>query len=90
MLFSSVRWDLSFITGTNIAYLLGKYDKPHLKDLVMEKFRVRMAGVNPISDNEEWKVKVIKEIFLLKGYLKIEIYIPHLEEIFILSIVCTD
>lgn len=70
MLFSSVRWDLSSIRGTNIAYLLGKYDKPHLKDLVMEKFRVRMAGVNPISDNEEWKVKVIKEISFTKRVLE--------------------
>ena len=69
--------------------MLGKYDKPHLKDLVMEKFRVRKARVNPISENEEWKIEVIKEISLIrKGYLETEFDIPHLEEI--LSVVCTD
>ena len=77
------------MTGNNITYLLDKYDKPNLKDLIMEKFRVRKARVNPISEDEEWKVKVIEEISLiLKGYLEMEFDIPHLEEI--LSVVCTD
>ena len=89
MLFSSVRGNLSSMTGNNITYLLDKYDKPNLKDLIMEKFRVRKARVNPISEDEEWKVKVIEEISLiLKGYLEMEFDIPHLEEI--LSVVCTD
>ena len=89
LLFNSVRGNLSSMTGSNITYLLGKYSKPCLKDLIMEKFRVGRARVNPISETEVWKVKMIEEISLiLKGHLEMEFDTPHLEEV--LRAICTN
>ena len=39
LLFSSVKGDLSYMTGNNITYLQDKYDKLHLSYLVREKIQ---------------------------------------------------
>ena len=77
------------MTGNNITYLQAKYDKPHLKDLVRDKSKIRNARVNSLAENEDWKVKLIQEIsLLLKEQLEIEFDNFHLEEM--LRFVCID
>ena len=55
----------------------------------MEKSRLKRSRVNPLSESETWKVKLIEEVSLtLSGHLEMEFDSSHLEEI--LTFICTE
>ena len=73
-------------TGNNIQYLL---DKCNMENLVKEMSRLGKKRINPLTENETWKAKLIEEIAqILKGQVNIEFDNTNLEEI--LTFVCTD
>ena len=89
MLFNSIRRNIGSQTGNNIQYLLDKYNKEHLDDLIKEKSRLVNRRINELPENETWKARIIEEIaIILKGQLNMEFDNTHLEEI--LTFVCTD
>ena len=84
-----VSSDLGSQTGQNIQLLCDKYSKQSLGQLIADKTTIKKARVSPLSENEEWKLKIIEEVSLiLKGQLDNEFDDePLLEEI--LEFVCT-
>ena len=46
------------------------YENDELSSLIQSKFEIKRTRVNPLLDNEDWKINVIKELSLIKsGFL---------------------
>ena len=60
-------------TGRNISYLQDKYEVDSLKDLIVKKQGIKKQRVNPLEDEENWKIEIIQELSLCRrGCLDIE------------------
>ena len=81
--------DLGSQTGQNIKFLQNNYSELSMDQLVADKHIIKKARVSPLSENEEWKLKLIEEVsLLLKGQLESDFDDqPLLEEI--LDFICT-
>ena len=90
LLFNSCISDLGSQTGQNVDFLLQKYSKMNLADLVTDKNCIKKSRVVVLSENEKWKLNIIEEVSLMrKGHLEVtEIDDKMLEEI--LDYVCTE
>ena len=62
----SCSQDHSSQTGQNISYLLSKYGKLSVKDLILEKSTVKNTDVYPLHRDEYWKITIIEEISLVR------------------------
>ena len=70
LLFNCSRTDLSSQTGQNIQFLCDKYSKQSLGQLTAARTSIKKARVSPLSENENWKLKLIEEVsMILKGQL---------------------
>ena len=88
VIFSSCSSNLATNTGQNISFLLKKHDKNTIKELINDKNYLKKAKVNPIEENENWKLKLIEDIILLKKvHVELEFDENDLDEI--LDYVCT-
>ena len=88
LLFNSCSSDLGSQTGQNLQFLLQKYFKRNLADLITNKSSIKKSTVSPISETEKWKLTLIEELSLvLKGQLEAEFDDKMLEDI--LEHVCT-
>ena len=66
--------DLSSLTGQNLAFLLLKYKKNFIKNLILDKCIIKNAGVYPLQSEENWKMNIIEEICLIKlDFLEINV-----------------
>ena len=89
MIFNSCRSNLSSKTGQNIGYLMAKYKVESLNDLVRVKSSIKNSRVYTITDEERWKISLMKEITLAKkGLIDVEFEDDNLEAI--LEYICTD
>ena len=74
MLFNICKQDLSSNTGQNIAYLLSTYDYKNLMDLIKNKHLIKKNRLNPLENDEEWKIQLIEELSLTKlGFLDMDL-----------------
>ena len=82
LLFSSCSTDLGSKTGQNIEYLLKKNRKQSLHHLILDRYTLKKAKIYPISEEEHWKLTIIKELSLIqKGHLETEFDDKYLIEI---------
>ena len=89
LLFDTIRCDLGSQTGQNLQFLFEKYSKASVKNLIGDKNQIKKAKVAPVSENEEWKLKLIEEVCLVqRGLLEAEFDEAMLQEI--LEFVCTS
>jgi hypothetical protein len=90
LLFNSCISDLGSQTGQNVDFLLQKYCKRNLADLVADKNCIKKSRVVALSETEKWKLTIIEEVSLMrKGHLEVtEFDDKMLEEI--LDYVCTE
>ena len=52
-----------------------------MKDLILEKSTVKNAHVYPIQRNEDWKIRIIEEISLVRlDLLEVNFDLDNLEE----------
>ena len=80
--------DIGSQTGQNINYLLQKYSKQTLTELVNDRNIGKKTIVTPISETESWKLKIIEEVSLVrKGQLEADFDDLMLDEI--LDYICT-
>ena len=69
-------------TGQNVKFLLNEYDFNEISELFENKHMIKKARVNPLLENENWKVQVIEEICLVKlVFLTTDLEINILEDI---------
>ena len=88
-LFNLCKSDQSSNTGQNITYLLKLYEISDLNTLISKKHIVKSNRVNPISEDEKWKLEMIKEICKSKmGFLETDVEKNDLETM--LEIICTE
>ena len=88
LLFNLCSPDIGSQTGQNINYLLQKYSKQTLTELVNDRNIVKKTIVTPISETESWKLKIIEEVSLVrKGKLEADFNDLMLDEI--LDYICT-
>ena len=57
--------DLGSLTGQNLNYLLQKYNKDSIADLMLDKNTLKKARVYQLSENEHWKTNIIEELSLI-------------------------
>ena len=89
IIFSVVKSDLSTMTGQNLNFLLVKYNMPSTESMLSRRCEVKWSRVNPLEEEDNWKVTLIEEICLAKkDFIDINFCEEDLEEI--LKFVCTD
>ena len=89
ILFKSSALNLSTVTGQNVGFLLAKFKKQSLDQLILDKAKIQNSRVYSLSEEESWKINLIEEISLCKkNQLEIQFDEEDLEAI--LSLVCTD
>jgi hypothetical protein len=62
---STLQPDIGSQTGQNIRYLLQKFSKQTLTELVIDRNIIKKTIVTPISETESWKLKIIEEVSLV-------------------------
>ena len=68
-------------TGKNVDYLLTLYQKDSVSSLIDSKFDIKRTRVNPLLENEDWKINLIEELSLIKaGFLTADLEQEVLEE----------
>ena len=89
VLFKLCSSDLGSQTGQNISFLLQKYSKLTLAELIVDRNTIKKNTVAQLSENEKWKLNIIEEVSLVKkGHLEIDFDEEQLEEI--LDYICTN
>ena len=67
--------------GKNIEYQLTLYQKDSVSSLIDSKFNIKRTRVNPLLENEDWKINLIEELSLIKaGFLTADLEQEVLEE----------
>ena len=88
LIFNLCSPDIGSQTGQNINYLLQKFSKQTLTELVNDRNIIKKTIVTPISETESWKLKIIEEVSLVrKGQLEADFDDIMLDEI--LDYICT-
>ena len=78
-------------TGRNTSELLCYYKTDSLENLIEKKHMIKKMRVNPLEEGEDWKVKFIEELSLIKkGFLDIDIDMDESEIDRMLDIICTE
>ena len=88
LLFSSCSGNLNTITGQNLNFLLDKYRKENIQELIKDLYAIKNTRVYNLPEDETWKVGLIEELSLIKkNHLDISFENDDLEEI--LEVICT-
>ena len=66
LLFSICRNNNTTLTGKNMTFLRKSYDCLTQGDLFMKKSEISNSRVNPINDDELWKISLLKELVELR------------------------
>ena len=73
ILFNMCQRNLLSNTGRNIYDLLNEYKTNSVESLICKKQEIKRMRVNPLEEGEDWKVKLIEELSLIrKGFLDID------------------
>ena len=89
LIFKSCIGNMSTQTGQNMRYLMDKYMKETLRDLVEERDSIKKLRVYKIEDEELWKIPILKDMALFKkGLIEIDVFDEQEAEA-ILGLVCT-
>ena len=76
-------------TGRNTSELLHHYKTDSLENLIEKKQLIKKKRVNPLEEGEDWKVKFIEELSLIKkGFLDIDMEESDID--IMLNIICTE
>ena len=89
ILFNLCRYEQSCNTGQNISYLSKLYEHYDLSTLIIKKQQIKINRVNPLIEDEEWKIEMIKEMCLSKmGFMETNIEENDINTM--LEIICTE
>ena len=69
MMLNICQNDLSSQTGQNIRTLLNLYDIEDLTSLLKQGQTIKKMRVNPLEDDEDWKVNILEELCLAQNGL---------------------
>ena len=73
MMLNICQNDLSSQTGQNIRTLLNLYDIEDLTSLLKQGQTIKKMRVNPLEDDEDWKVNILEELCLAQnGLIELE------------------
>ena len=87
VIFNSTWCDLSSLTGQNVKFLLGKFQKKDLAALIAEKLNLKKLRIHSLKEEDAWKINLIEEISLIKKeHLETSFDEEDLEEI--LEFIC--
>ena len=88
LIFSSCSEDQSSLTGQNLSFLLKKYKKFQISELITDKEVIKKSEIFPLPVEEGWKVNMIEEISLVKKeQIDMEFELDDLDDI--LLYICT-
>ena len=88
VIFNSTWCDLSSLTGQNVKFLLGKFQKQDLAALIAGKQSLIKSRIHSLKEEDAWKINLIEEISLIKKeHLETSFDEEDLEEI--LKFICT-
>ena len=66
MLFNLCRSDQSCNTGQNINFLSREWETLDLDKLISKKHLIKNSRINPLEEDEVWKIQMIQEMCLSK------------------------
>ena len=89
LLFETSSLNLNTVTGQNLFYLKKKFECNNLSLLWASKLRIRNSRVYPLSDEEKWKIELLKELGRAKKHL-VDIDFDEDQLNFILDHVCVE
>ena len=89
ILFNLCKQDQSCNTGQNISYLTRVCEMENLNEMIMNKHLIKNRRINPLLEDEEWKVQMIEEMCLSKlGFNETDIEDNDINTM--LEIICTE
>ena len=89
LIFKSCLSNYRSVTGRNLLYMFKKFDIQTINQLFNVKAKLKDMRVYDLPDEENWKIKLIAEICLIrKNHLEIEFDQEHLNQI--LDLICCD
>ena len=82
MMLNICQKDLSSQTGQNIRTLLNLYDIEDLTSLLKQGQTIKKMRVNPLEDDEDWKVNILEELCLAQnGLIELDFNTDEIEMI---------
>ena len=82
MMLNICQNDLSSQTGQNIRTLLNLYDIEDLTSLLKQGQTIKKMRVNPLEDDEDWKVNILEELCLAQnGLIELDFNTDEIEMI---------
>ena len=66
ILFNLCRSNQSFNTGQNIDFLSREWETLDLEELISKKHLIKNGRINPLEEDEIWKIEMIQEMCLAK------------------------
>ena len=89
ILFNLCKQDQSCNTGQNISYLTRVCEMENLNKMIMNKHLIKNRRINPLLEDEEWKVQMIEEMCLSKlGFNETDIEDNDINTM--LELICTE
>ena len=91
MLFNSCQLNQLSNTGRNISELLKCYEMESLDRLIEKKHVIKKMRVYPLEEGEDWKIKFLEELSLIKkGFLDVDMELKESDIEIMLESVATD
>ena len=89
MLFNMCKYDQSCNTGQNVDFLSREWDTLDLETLINKKHLIKNGRINPLNNDEKWKIDMIQEMCLSKLGL-LESDSDESDTKIMLEIICTE
>ena len=89
LLFKISSCNLNTVTGQNVFYLKKKFECNNFALLLDSKLKIRNSRVYPLTEEEKWKIELIKELGRYKKHL-VDVDFDEDQLNFILDQVCVE
>ena len=83
------KYDQSCNTGQNVDFLSREWDTLDLETLINKKHLIKNGRINPLNNDEKWKIDMIQEMCLSKLGL-LESDSDESDTKIMLEIICTE
>ena len=82
LLYNICKYDQTSVTGSNLKHLMDSYELSSVEKLFENRFNIARNIVNPMSENDLWKVSLLEELVEIKdGRKAVQLTKQEIEDI---------
>ena len=82
VLCSHVKYNQTTKTGQNLYYLMQKYNKNDIEDLIQSKYAIKKTRIHELLEDEEWKPNMLEELSLAKkGLIELDLAEDEIDDL---------